>query len=201
MKILALDTSSPQISVAVADDLRILSKVENFGNTSTELLPCIERALKEAKLDLKQIEAFTIGEGPGSYNGLRCGFATLQGILLVHPRPVVQLNSLPAMMQGVRGTGYGVRGAILNARKNSYFYAKFEINGNHPKFLEDGMVSQIEDIPEIDSDNVYWCSYEIKDFSIAYPDAAVIARLAAEAIHDPKLEKKLGEPRYLRPPV
>jgi len=200
MKILGLDTSSPRISVAIADGEHILSKIEEIGNASTRLLPCIEKALKEADLKLDQIEAFGIGEGPGSYNGLRCGFATVQGFLLNQPRPVIQINSLLAMLPAEKN-GKEFSGVILNARKQMFFFQKFNMGPDTPIILEEGMASTVDEIPEIDSRDGSWYSYEIEGMTPAYPEAAEIARFAAMALKTPDLKKKLGEPRYLRPPV
>jgi tRNA threonylcarbamoyl adenosine modification protein YeaZ len=200
MKILAFDTSSPQISVAVADDGRILSKIDEFGNASVSLLPSIEKALKNAGLELRDIEAFAIGEGPGSYNGLRCGFATLQGILLAHPRPVIQLNSLPTMLPASRN-GKRFAGVVLDARKKVFFYQKFNIELEVPVQFQEGMSESIESIPEIDASDGVWYSYDVHAMKLSYPDAATLAQWATLALKDPDFETKLGEPRYLRPPV
>lgn len=200
MKILAFDTSSPQISVAITDGGRVLSKVEELGNASVGLQPSIEKALKGANLHLKDIEAFVIGEGPGSYNGLRCGFATLRGILMVHPRPVIQLNSLPAMVPASRN-GQRFAGVVLDARKKVFFFQKFNMQLEVPVQFEEGIRESIDSIPGIDAADGIWYSYEIKQLTQTYPDAARLATFAAPLFGDANRELKLGEPRYLRPPV
>lgn len=200
MKILALDTSSPRISVAIVDDERVLSKVEEIGNASTRLVPCIEKALKEANLKLDQIEAFGIGEGPGSYNGLRCGFATLQGFLLNNPKPVIRINSLFGMLPAEKN-GRKFAGVILNARKQMFFFQKYNLGSGMPVVLEEGMAPTVEEIPEIDSRDGSWYSYEVEGIAPCHPEAAQIARFSAMALKDPDFDKTLGEPRYLRPPV
>jgi tRNA threonylcarbamoyl adenosine modification protein YeaZ len=200
MKILALDTSSPRISVAIVDGERILSKVEEIGNASTRLVPCIEKSLKEANLKLDQIEAYGIGEGPGSYNGLRCGFATLQGVLLNQARPVVQINSLLGMLPAGKNGGKFC-GVILNARKQMYFFQKFETALGVPVMSEEGMRPSVKEIPGIDSSEGSWYSYEVDGMTPVYPEASEIARFAAIALKEPEFKKSLGEPRYLRPPV
>ena len=206
MKILALDTSSPQISVAVANDHQILSQADEIGNASVLLVPCIEKALKSAGLGLQEIDGFVIGEGPGSYNGLRCGFATLLGLLLPKPRSVVKFNSLAAMVVEVRGTGSrvkgqgsGVRGTILNARKNSFFFAKFRMDEGVPNLVEEGMVTHLEEIPELRSEKVSWSSYDVEGFPVAYPEASALAMLGLPEFKH--TDQMILEPRYLRPPV
>ena len=206
MKILALDTSSPQISVAVANDHQILSQADEIGNASVLLVPCIEKALKSAGLGLQEIDGFVIGEGPGSYNGLRCGFATLLGLLLPKPRSVVKFNSLAAMVVEVRGTGSrvkgqgsGVRGTILNARKNSYFYAKFRMDNGAPNLLEEGMVENVNAIPGVGDKDIAWFSYDVEGFPVAYPEASALAMLGLPEFKH--TDQMILEPRYLRPPV
>jgi tRNA threonylcarbamoyl adenosine modification protein YeaZ len=200
MRILALDTSSPQISVALVDGQRVLAQKSEVGSASLRLQPCIESVLKDAGLKLAQIDAFAIGEGPGSYNGLRCGFATLRGILLVHPRPVVQLNSLPAMLPATRN-GKRFAGVVLDARKKVFFFQKFNTELEIPVQFEEGMRESIESIPGIDAADGIWYSYEIQQLTQTYPDAARIAALAVPLISHANSDLNLGEPRYLRPPV
>ena len=200
MNILALDTSSPRISVAITDGKRVLGRADESGNASTRLIPCIEQALKAAKITLDRIDGFAIGEGPGSYNGLRCGFATLQGILLTHPRPVVQLNSLPAMLPESRN-GKRFAGVVLDARKKVFFFQKFNLEAGMPVAFEEGMVETIEAIPGIDAHDGSWYSYDIEGMTRTYPDAAMIARHATVAMTATEAGNQLGEPRYLRPPV
>ena len=199
MKILAIDTSSPRISVAVADSDRVLFKTDEIGSPSVQLISCIEKTLKGAGLGLRQIDGFVIGEGPGSYNGLRCGFATLHGLLIPRPRRAVKVSSLAAMVSGVEGPE--MRGAILNARKNSFFFGKFRLENAGPKLIEEGMVERIEQISGIDSPEIAWLSYEVEGFPVAYPDAAALVRLGRPELEREPSEKILLEPRYLRPPV
>ncbi len=50
-------------------------------NHAENLLPCVDQLLKKKKLTLRDIKTFLIGRGPGSFTGLRVGFATLKGFL------------------------------------------------------------------------------------------------------------------------
>ena len=63
MKILALEFSSPQRSVAVADDGRAMSEVIETGASGTRAFGMIEAALREAKLEREQIECVVVGLG------------------------------------------------------------------------------------------------------------------------------------------
>ena len=80
MKILALEFSSPQRSVAVvhagADAApRCLGEAIETGGHITNPLGLVEDALRHTELDRTQIECLAVGLGPGSYNGMRLAIA------------------------------------------------------------------------------------------------------------------------------
>ncbi len=198
MKVLALDTSSPMISVALGDMTRIVGEFNQIGNASTLLAPAIQTILKQGRTSLNEIDAFVIGEGPGSYNGLRCGFATLAGILMTAPKPVVQLNSLALTAAGAKCERVGV---ILNARKNMLFYQTFKLEDGVPLLEGEAMIENEQQIPESASRDTCWISCEVSGFEPCFPSAAEAVRLALPILQKPGFKGELTEPRYLRPPV
>jgi hypothetical protein len=70
MKILALEFSSSQRSVAIAGAHANCEAVET-GGRGTGGLRIIEEVLGDAKLEREQIECLAVGLGPGSYTGIR----------------------------------------------------------------------------------------------------------------------------------
>ncbi len=83
--ILAFDTSSPVLSVALKSGSgEILeAQVAGFLRHAENLLPLIDRLLQKNKIALDKIDRILIGRGPGSFTGLRVGFATLKGFKAV----------------------------------------------------------------------------------------------------------------------
>ncbi|OGW78451.1 MAG: tRNA (adenosine(37)-N6)-threonylcarbamoyltransferase complex dimerization subunit type 1 TsaB [Omnitrophica bacterium GWA2_52_8] len=79
--LLALDTSSQLLSAAVKPSGgRIDEEIFADGPAHSEnLLPVIDKLLARNRLKLSDIDCFLIGRGPGSFTGLRVGFATLKG--------------------------------------------------------------------------------------------------------------------------
>ena len=75
------------------------------------LLPVIDRLLKKEKLKIGNIDAFLISRGPGSFTGLRIGFATLKGFLATHPKPCYGAFSLDVIAAGIK-----VPGTVMNKR-------------------------------------------------------------------------------------
>ncbi len=83
MKALALDTSVSCISVAAKNDDKLACLVLDIGMRQSEkLLPAIDYVLKQADLEVSDLDYTALCEGPGSFTGLRLSFAALKAIEL-----------------------------------------------------------------------------------------------------------------------
>jgi tRNA threonylcarbamoyl adenosine modification protein YeaZ len=102
MRILAVDTSLPLLSVALLDDDQLLAAValEGKGSRNEKLLPAIDWVLSENNIDRKSIDLFAVTRGPGSFTGVRIGLATIQGLALVLDRPVIAMSTHEAIASG-----------------------------------------------------------------------------------------------------
>lgn len=78
MKILAIDTSSKNASVAITEDEKELIELNNSEEKthSQKLMPMIDEALKKLDLSLDDIDLISCSLGPGSFTGVRIGIAT-----------------------------------------------------------------------------------------------------------------------------
>jgi len=97
MKILALDFSSPQRSVAVVDGNGTVSEAMEMGAERTQAFGMIEVALREAKLEREQIECIVVGLGPGSYTGIRAALSIAQGWHLGRGVKLLGISSVEAI--------------------------------------------------------------------------------------------------------
>jgi len=124
--ILAIETSSPVLSVALGTregwvrELRSRTALKHSEN----LIPLIDRLLKKEKLSLKQIDAFAIDRGPGSFTGLRIGFSLLKGFLAVRKRPCYGALSLDMMPEKIRLPEGSRLGVLIDARRGAV-YSRF----------------------------------------------------------------------------
>jgi tRNA threonylcarbamoyladenosine biosynthesis protein TsaB len=103
MNLLAIETSSPALSVAIkkcGTKLRHAA-VRGYMKHAENLLPVIDRLLKKEKLKIADIDAFLISRGPGSFTGLRIGFATLKGLLAIRSKPCYGASSLDVIAAGI----------------------------------------------------------------------------------------------------
>lgn len=131
MRVLALDTTTRAGSVAVLEDGRVLIERSGDGSrTQTERLPGeLLDALAAVSLGTRDIDLFAVATGPGSFTGLRTGIATIQGLALVHRRPVAALSALRALAEAAAaGQPAGSRvGAWMDGHRREVFSALYTV--------------------------------------------------------------------------
>ncbi|HNS48241.1 MAG TPA: tRNA (adenosine(37)-N6)-threonylcarbamoyltransferase complex dimerization subunit type 1 TsaB [bacterium] len=91
MTVLAIDTTGPVHSLALAEDGRLLAERTFEGDLLTGFWPELETFLAEAGLTLKQIDLFAAHRGPGSWTGLRFGLAAAKGLAAAAGKPLFAL--------------------------------------------------------------------------------------------------------------
>ena len=81
--ILNLETSSKNCSVSLSSNDELVShfEMEDDKYRHSELLTSsIQDILSENNLNTKDLDAISIGVGPGSFTGLRIGFSVAKGL-------------------------------------------------------------------------------------------------------------------------
>jgi tRNA threonylcarbamoyladenosine biosynthesis protein TsaB len=101
--LLAFDTSTEALSVALHGDADTwLWNGPGGAAASAQLLPQIRRLLQQAGMELAQLQAIAFGSGPGAFTGLRTACAVAQGLALGAGLPVLPVDSLLIVAEGVR---------------------------------------------------------------------------------------------------
>ncbi|MCI3939415.1 tRNA (adenosine(37)-N6)-threonylcarbamoyltransferase complex dimerization subunit type 1 TsaB [Chryseobacterium aahli] len=134
MKILYLETSSKNCSVAISDDEKLLCVAEEVSENykqSESLHSFVEWALEGAELSIKDIDVVCLGKGPGSYTGLRIGAASAKGFCYGLHIPLVAVNSLESMKEPFLGQNYDLVIPLVDARRMEVYTAVYDgISGN-----------------------------------------------------------------------
>lgn len=124
MKLLALDTSTENCSVALWLDGEVLSRQELAGQRHSDLiLPMLEELLGAAGMSLESLDGIAYGEGPGSFTGLRIGCGVAQGLALGADLPVLGISTLLALAEAAPGERVL---ACLDARIGEIYHAAYE---------------------------------------------------------------------------
>ncbi|MBF0485312.1 MAG: tRNA (adenosine(37)-N6)-threonylcarbamoyltransferase complex dimerization subunit type 1 TsaB [Candidatus Omnitrophica bacterium] len=128
MKILAVDTSTKHLSLALTDDNKSLAvmNLRPKKDLSLSITLDIERLFKKANVFLKDIDGFVIGQGPGSFTSLRVGFSMMKAFIMVTEKPVVGVPSLDAIAMNVRSKKNARICVIVDARRNLLYSCLYE---------------------------------------------------------------------------
>jgi tRNA threonylcarbamoyladenosine biosynthesis protein TsaB len=98
MKLLALDTSSVACSVALRTDDLVIERHEEQAREHTRLLlPMIRAVLDESGVKPRELDGIALGNGPGSFIGMRIGASVAQGLAHGSGLNIVPVSSLAAV--------------------------------------------------------------------------------------------------------
>jgi len=130
MKLLAVDTSSNACSVAVQHGECILQRhvVEARAHTRL-LLPMISGLLQEAALEVADLDALVLGNGPGSFIGMRIGASVVQGLAFAAGRSIIPVSSLAAIAADVFSRHRAAQVAVAQDARMQQVYLGFYARG------------------------------------------------------------------------
>ncbi|MGX2996774.1 tRNA (adenosine(37)-N6)-threonylcarbamoyltransferase complex dimerization subunit type 1 TsaB [Streptomyces sp. JNUCC 64] len=126
MLLLALDTATPAVTVALHDGTAVVaSSAQVDARRHGELLlPAVDRVLAEAGTRLDAVTAVVVGTGPGPYTGLRVGLMTADTFGLALGIPVHGVCTLDGIAHAA-----GLDGPFAvatDARRKEVYWARYQ---------------------------------------------------------------------------
>jgi tRNA threonylcarbamoyladenosine biosynthesis protein TsaB len=129
--VLAFDTCGETGTVALVDLENAATTVTCITQTelgrrvaAAQLMPAVDTMLRNAALDLHELRALLVVNGPGSFTGIRIGVSTAKG--LAHPAgiPIVAISRL-AVLASLADTQADSL-ALLDAGRNEFYARRAE---------------------------------------------------------------------------
>jgi len=147
MNILAIDTSTDYLSLAILKDGRLGAKFHKKADRrhSILLVPMIDRLLKRARLKIKEIDCFAISAGPGSFTGLRIGVTVVKGLAYALKKRIVAVPTLDVIADNAKSFK-GVICPVLDARKNKVYACIYKSDGKSLKRLSKYLLLPVADL-------------------------------------------------------
>ncbi|GGX61613.1 tRNA (adenosine(37)-N6)-threonylcarbamoyltransferase complex dimerization subunit type 1 TsaB [Streptomyces minutiscleroticus] len=126
MLLLALDTATPAVTVALHDGTAVVASSSQVDarRHGELLLPAVDKVLSEAGLRLDAVTGVVVGTGPGPYTGLRVGLMTADTFGLALGVPVHGLCTLDALAYAADVEGPFV--VATDARRKEVYWARYE---------------------------------------------------------------------------
>lgn len=100
--ILSIDTSTVSLAVAIVRDGILVDSMVTFAerNHSLRILSEIKELLARNELQGKDLDAIAVGQGPGSYTGVRIAVTAAKTLAWTWNKPLIGISSLEALAFG-----------------------------------------------------------------------------------------------------
>jgi tRNA threonylcarbamoyladenosine biosynthesis protein TsaB len=144
--LIAFDTSGPFGSVAVAHGADVLARavMARQNQHASMLIPTIDEVLEDAGVDREEIGGILVGEGPGSFTGVRVAAATAKGMGRALAVPVRAVSSLAAAAFALEREP--IRYALFDARADRVYGGCWGVGSDHVEELVAPHAGELRDV-------------------------------------------------------
>ncbi|PBC61684.1 tRNA (adenosine(37)-N6)-threonylcarbamoyltransferase complex dimerization subunit type 1 TsaB [Streptomyces sp. Tue6028] len=201
MLLLALDTATPAVTVALHDGTSVIASSSQVDarRHGELLLPAVDRVLAEAGHRLDAVTGIVVGVGPGPYTGLRVGLMTADTFGLALGVPVHGVCTLDALAYAADIDGPFV--AATDARRKEVYWARY---ADRRTRVTDPAVDRPGDLdvgglPAVGAGALLYPDTFPDAHAPEHVSAAAMASLAAERLAA-GVELEAPRPLYLRRP-
>ncbi len=194
--VLSIDTASFILNASLYVDGQFYSKqVETENSNNEELSNLIDMLLKEAGIKIKDVSKIIINQGPGSFTGLRIGYAYIIGISSSLNIPIVQISLLKAISYSYKDKSQLV---CLFAKKDMFFI----YDSSEDKLLFESKEFIKNYLATTTSGKVYLFKKDVDDFDFQYTPVKIIpSKVLLEyqlALSIPQTSLLELEPNYIQ---
>lgn len=126
-RILAIDASTPNVSIALLDGEKTINSTERPATKgeSGNLPKDIDMLCKSSHINLADIGLFAVGIGPGNFTGLRISAAVAQAMALPDHTPVMGICSAEAIAYGLQAENETII-VVGDARRDRIWWLEFD---------------------------------------------------------------------------
>ena len=149
MRILAVDTSSKNCSVAIVEvyenknyNIIAFENSDDEKTHSQKLMPIVDKVFKEHNLTLKDMDLLACCVGPGSFTGIRIGIATMKAFADVTNIKTVSVTSLESLSYNIEEDGIII--PIIDCKNNNVYSAIFSKENNTYKQIGKNISDNID---------------------------------------------------------
>lgn len=176
MRILAVDTSSKNCSVAIVEvyenknyNIIAFENSDDEKTHSQKLMPIVDKVFKEHNLTLKDMDLLACCVGPGSFTGIRIGIATMKAFADVTNIKTVSVTSLESLSYNIEEDGIII--PIIDCKNNNVYSAIFSRENNTYKQIGENIADNIDNAIRLYKANVENKNITfVGDGSILYKD-------------------------------
>ncbi|HEY5359539.1 MAG TPA: tRNA (adenosine(37)-N6)-threonylcarbamoyltransferase complex dimerization subunit type 1 TsaB [Streptosporangiaceae bacterium] len=203
MLLLAFDTATPAVTVALHDGGQIVAEESAIGaRRHGELLAgFIDQALRGAGATPGDLTAIAVGTGPGPYTSLRAGLVTARVLGSALGIPVDGICTLDVIAAAAVARAGGREFLVAtDARRKELYWARYSAFGDRVTGPEVSSMSDLPaGLPVAGEGALLYPELDAEPIEPRYPAAARLAALAAQRI-TAGIPAASPQPLYLRRP-
>ena len=151
MLVLAIDTATSQVAVALGDGGDVRAEVRLVGGRrhAEQLVPAIRALADWSRVRLEQLAAIAVDIGPGLFTGLRVGVTTAKVMAQALRIPVVPVVSLDLVASPLRHSRRTIV-AVLDARRREVFHASYlPVPGGVQRVTDYGVAAPVDLVADL----------------------------------------------------
>ena len=155
---LFLDSSDKKVIVALLSGGKLIDSIieENDNHLSEKFLPMIERIIAKNQLQIDNIDAIYVINGPGSFTGVRVGVTTAKVMAWGLKKRIIPISELALLATTLTNKKYIV--PYIDARRNAVYAGIYDKNLN--SIIADAYISIDDLMKKIDHiEDVEFVSY------------------------------------------
>ena len=156
--ILNIETATKNCSVSIANNgvIKAIKELNNGNYSHAEVLHSfIVAVLKEASINLNQIDAVAVSKGPGSYTGLRIGVSAAKGLSFSLHKPLISVDTLTSLSHSI-SINEGLIVPMLDARRMEVYSAIFNHNNEQIREIKAEIIDTTSFVDYLQTNTMYF---------------------------------------------
>jgi tRNA threonylcarbamoyladenosine biosynthesis protein TsaB len=133
-KILSIETGTSVCSVVLSQGKQVVALRESLGEPAhaAKLSVFINEILTQQNINVADLDAIAVSEGPGSYTGMRIGVSTAKGLCFGAEKPLIAVGSLLSLaklvIENAKPAAETFLCPMIDARRMEVYTALFTSN-------------------------------------------------------------------------
>ncbi len=146
--LLAIDTSTIQIGLAVYDGEQVLAENtwQSHAHHTRQLASAVDEMLKRIDISMDAVKAIGVAIGPGSFTSLRVGLAYVKGLTLAMHIPVMGIPSLDILAATIPPSRKYRLGVVLRAGRGRLALVWYNAGANGWKAETQPLVVSVDEL-------------------------------------------------------
>ena len=156
MKILAIESSSSTLYLAIQNDKKIFHlKSDSINNTAKNINSMVDKILKKSKTSLNEIDAIAISSGPGSFTSLRVGMSYAKGLSLTLDIPIVPISTFEILLFSNIDKVDGDTSVVIYSHGRTVYKCDYTINADTYKLINEPNTFKIDELKNLQKNIIF----------------------------------------------